>query len=375
MEIAKNLFCFMPFMVCLCWFIIFTLQIRKNDSAKRWLTLFLGVCSALYLCHALYFTMGQTVLQNAIWVLCSLSVYPLYYIYICRLCSRRITGIMVSFLLLPGLLVSLSNLFFPGEASDTIRKVLFALQIFPICYLGYNHLKKFDRELSEVYADTEGRDTTAVRHLLIAFMLTSLLSIVANIVGKDNVAAHFWSMVIMSILFSMMLFALSHIGFVRKFTSEQFVTDTQESDEVFLPQDTEKNTDNDTSGNAQAERPSEVDTTQEFNALGAKIEQLMTERQYYLTPNLKIGDVVREVGSCRTYVSNYINHTSHCSFSEYINSLRVEHAKLLLLKNKEAKMQQICELSGFASETSFYRNFYKFTGKKPAEWIKEQKEQ
>ena len=43
-----------------------------------------------------------------------------------------------------------------------------------------------------------------------------------------------------------------------------------------------------------------------------------------------------------------------------------------LLEYENIKFVTIATRSGFASEQSFYRNFHKFTGKKPLEWVKEQ---
>ena len=60
------------------------------------------------------------------------------------------------------------------------------------------------------------------------------------------------------------------------------------------------------------------------------------------------------------------------SFSDYINSLRVEHAKTLLSHDIETiKIISIATQSGFSSEQSFYRNFFKLTGMKPLEWARE----
>ena len=72
-----------------------------------------------------------------------------------------------------------------------------------------------------------------------------------------------------------------------------------------------------------------------------------------------------------SYISNYINRTKGMSFSDYINSLRVEHAKTLLSQNAgNTKIVTITMLSDFSNEQSFYRNFHKFTGKNPLEWMK-----
>ena len=101
----------------------------------------------------------------------------------------------------------------------------------------------------------------------------------------------------------------------------------------------------------------------------------MRDKQVFLIKNLKINDVVKEIDSNRTYVSNYINSTYHCSFSDYINQLRIEHAKTLLLSSETAtKLSSIAEASGYSSESSFYRNFQKVVGMTPNEFRNKRKE-
>ena len=347
----RILLSFIPFYVCLFWFITFVTCYGKCDIAKRILTWFLCTCVILYFCHALFFTVGLSHPMECLWTLCSLSVYPLYYVYICSLVSRPIKPLKLILILFPGVTVAVLKFFFPGDAVETARQLLCATQIFIVIYFGYRKLRTFDREIANVYADTEGRDTTAVKHLLIAFVLTSLCSTVANVLGKHYFAQSDWMVFAVLTPFSVMLFALSYIGFTRDFSFEQFVEDSKEY----------------------IEQPAESTSTIEESRVGKSIDQLFITQQCYLTPNIKIGDVAKATGICRTYISNYINQTKGMSFSDYINSLRVEHAKILLSQNTEnIKFVTIATRSGFASEQSFYRNFHKFTGKKPLEWVKEQ---
>lgn len=350
-----------PFMVCLCWFITFMLHSRRNDSAKRVLTVFLGVCTVLYLCHAFFFNSGGTLplWAESLWALCSLSVYPLYFIYITHLTCRPLSNSQTVLFLLPGLLVALALLVMPGAESDAARKILNAMQIFAVLYFGYRRLQAFDREVANVYADTEGRDTSAVKNLLVAFVATSMLSAIANAIGKQNVAASEWLVAIL-VLFGFLLYALSYIGYTRRFSVDQFYRDTNEANIVealsqALPSVTP----------AIAET---VDTENvDYKALGRRIEKLM-ESRYYQTKNLKISDMAQELGTCRTYVSNYINKIHGCSFSDYINQLRIEYAKQLM-RSEQEKITMIADRSGFSSEQSFYRNFKKFVGMTPSEWL------
>ncbi|MDY4552667.1 MAG: helix-turn-helix domain-containing protein [Prevotella sp.] len=247
--------------------------------------------------------------------------------------------------------MAVAKYFFPGDTVDNARKLLFAIQVFVVVYFGYRKLRTFDREIANVYADTEGRDTTAVKHLLIAFVLTSLCSAVANALGRHYFAQSDWMVLAVLTPFTVMLFALSYIGFTRDFSFEQFVEDSKES----------------------IEQPTENTPAMEESEIGKSIDHLFITQQLYLTPNFKIGDLVKATGICRTHLSNYINQTKGMSFSDYINSLRVEHAKRLLSQNTEnTKIVTIATQSGFSSEQSFYRNFHKFTGMKPLEWVKGQ---
>lgn len=342
-----------PFIVCLCWFITFVLHTRRNDSAKRVLTVFLGICSVLYLCHAFYFNGGLQVWGEALWVLCSLSVYPLYFIYITHLTCRPLSRWEMVLCLLPGVAVAGARLLYPAAPIDTVRQLLFTVQVFSVLYFGYRRLHVFDQEVANVYADTEGRDTSAMKSLLVAFVAMSILSAIANVIGKQHVAASGWLWVGL-LPFGILLYALSFMGYMRDFSPEQFIEDTDET------------------------VPEVADTDEEMEAigdndLGKKIEELMAAN-YFLTKNLKVMDLAREVGSCRTYVSKYINQAYDQSFSDYVNSLRVEYSKQLLHGDKDMKMSIVSDKSGFSCEQSFYRNFKKFVGMSPAEWIEQQEE-
>lgn len=335
-----------PFMVCLCWFIAFALQYRKNDSPKRVLTWFLAACVVLYLCHALYLNGGLSVGMESLWALCSLSVYPLYYIYIRELTARQLGAKAVALCLLPGALVALAKFLFPGDESDLVRKVLFAVQVVAVCCLGYRRLVAFDKELAEVYADIEGRDTKDVKTLLMAFVATSVLSAVANAIGKQFFTTSEW-LVLALLPFAVMLYALSYIGFIRTFSVNQFQDDAKDEPEM----------------------EAAVESVDVWYELERKIEMLMTEERIYLRKNLKIGDMASEAGSCRTYVSNFINTKYGCTFLEYINRHRIEYAKELLRMEEPLKMWIVADMAGFSSEQSFYRNFRRFVGMNPAEWL------
>lgn len=346
--LLRVFFSFLPFLMCLFWLIIFMTHYRKFDEAKQQLTFYIGTCTLLYFCHALFFTVGLPYEMECVWTLCSLSVYPLFFGYLCRLTSTDFSPRQLWLWLAPGAVVALAKYLFPNAGFDVVRLLLFAIQIVCVCYFGLRKLRAFDQQIKAVYADTEGRDTSAVYHLLIAIICVSILSGVANTVGRKFFGESLYLLIPISLAFTIILFALNHICFIRDFTIEQLLRETTEN-----------------------ELANEPATIEDSEFIGKKIETLMKEKQFYLNKNLKINDVVKEIGSNRTYVSNYINTTYHCSFSDYINSLRIEHAKTLLLSSdSDIKMSSIAEASGYSSESSFYRNFQKIAGITPTEFKK-----
>ena len=100
-------------------------------------------------------------------------------------------------------------------------------------------------------------------------------------------------------------------------------------------------------------------------SLRERIEVLMNEQQLYLQPQLKLTDVVTALGSNRNYVYQAINVEMGKSFSEYVNCLRIEHAKKLIRSHPDLSFAEVASQSGFASQISFYRNFRHFVGSTP----------
>ena len=108
--------------------------------------------------------------------------------------------------------------------------------------------------------------------------------------------------------------------------------------------------------------------TAQNKSLRDRLEQLMVEQQLYLQPQLKLADVVTALGSNRNYVYQTINVEMGKSFSEYVNSLRIEHAKKLIRSHPDLSFVEVGSQSGFASQISFYRNFRLFVGVTPQEY-------
>ena len=350
-----SFFSVLPLLVSLFWFMAFARKYRDADAAKRLLTIFFGVCTVLELCHALLYNVFEDrvlpVPLESLWFACSLSVYPIYYLYICRLTAQPLSPSRTTLLLAPGLLVAFASLLWPGVTIDSVRIALNIVQVACVVVFGSRLLRAFDHRLAESYAETEDKDMRPTRNLLILILLIAVNSIVLNILGRESVITSHWLILFALDPIAVQLFLLGYIGYRRSFRVEQFLADNPEET---LP-----------------------DAPAETQELGAKIEHLMVTEAYYLRQNITISDVAREVGSCRTYVSNYINQELHTSFSDYVNRLRIEHAKMVILQHdrhgSDSKFSVIAQDVGFTGEQSFYRNFRKFAGMTPMDWLEQQR--
>ena len=294
--------------------------------------------------------------MEALWVLCSLSVYPLFYMYICSLTFKPLERKTVCCLLLPAVVVASLVLLTDVSVWDWIRKIVNVIQIVYVGYFGYSRLLAFDKKLYNTCADTEGHDTNDIRTLFVVILSISFLSLVANFFGKQFFASSDWLLFVCVCTFSVLLFTLSYLCYMRQYSEQQYESDAQE--DLGLDAD------------AGGEIPAEEGTEDMLLLLGSRIDALMSEKKVYLQKDLKITTVSRMVGACRTYVSNSINKIHDCSFSDYINMKRIEYAKTLLLEDNKEKMSNVADKSGFSSEQSFFRNFKKFAGMKPSEWQK-----
>lgn len=100
---------------------------------------------------------------------------------------------------------------------------------------------------------------------------------------------------------------------------------------------------------------------------GLKAENVIVSKQLYLNPELTLNMVAREIGTNRTYLSKFFSNEKGCMFRDYINLLRAEQAKSLLISVKHYAIADIAIMSGFGSVRSMNRAFSKKYGKLPSQ--------
>lgn len=108
---------------------------------------------------------------------------------------------------------------------------------------------------------------------------------------------------------------------------------------------------------------------EEESRLRMKFEDLMFSEQPFLRQGIKLSDIAAMLETNRTYISRLVNSSYGMSFTDYVNTLRIDYAKQYLLENRNARQSDIAAACGFPNAPSFNSIFKKATGMTPKIWL------
>ncbi len=96
----------------------------------------------------------------------------------------------------------------------------------------------------------------------------------------------------------------------------------------------------------------------------------MVSSRPFLNPTLSLKGLAELIDMKERDVSQIINEKMQMSFHDYINQLRIHHAKTLMQNSQDPKMTilEILYESGFNSKSSFNAAFKKHSGQTPTEF-------
>lgn len=362
----------LPTFACLFWACIFLLEYRKSQKEKRLMFWFMLTATLLYFGHFCYFSKAYEILTitDTLYSFANLAVYPIYYLYVRYITTNKLEVKRCLLVLLPAIVIAISNLLAYSFGSEKETQVFFteylyhedcgkpisyrwlylnhvlARGIFTILLLGsiclcYKMIQQFNLRLKEFYSNHEGRNMDSIMTLQISLAIASVASGVLNFLGKSFFVDSFL-LAIPSIIFSSLLFAIGYDAYQRTFTASRFETEQKES-------------------------PIESIEQKAGTDLAARLIQILNEEQLYLQPDLKITDLAQALSTNRNYIYQAIKNNLNTNFSDLINKMRIEHAVKLIDANPSCSLSEIALLSGYTTESSFYRNFKKITGVTPTE--------
>ena len=366
-----ELFTSLPLMVCVVMVIQLSLTHRRRmDKAIRWLLRWAIATLLLYSCHFIFFNHHINLLpfSDTIYVTLNLTVYPLFLLYISAITDRIPLSQQKSFLwsaftppVIAGIIVGslygfmdaeetrifITNYLYHGHETSLsglplvqgwvhiVCHILFAIQVIIVIIRGFRRIRRFNKTVQQLYADTENREIQSIPTILILFIATSLVSTIVNILGRQMFVDSI-IIALPSVAFSALIFALSWVGMQQNFSVRD------------IPEEQEKET---------ADTEQIVDTPSSTSILiYERLENMMNEQQIFLEKDLLLNDVAKKLGTNRTYLLLALSSCAQMTFKEYVNRKRIVYAEQLMEENPFTPKTEIATRSGYNSMSSFYRN-------------------
>ena len=113
-------------------------------------------------------------------------------------------------------------------------------------------------------------------------------------------------------------------------------------------------------------------TEEDKDMILAKIIKEMEGKNYYTNNLASLSGLAKQINESSHHVSQVINEKLNKNFFELLAFYRVDHAKKLIREDKHAKLtvEELAELVGYNSKSSFNTAFKKNSSKTPSEYRK-----
>jgi len=226
-----------------------------------------------------------------------------------------------------------------------LSRIVFVVQVLYFLIKGQKLVKRYNLQVANFYSNLESKNILWVNYFLYSFVVTSIMSIIFNIVGRSFFMESPLLLLIPSLIFSLLLFFIGLLGYMQNHTVVDLEIEVKQS---------------------------EIQTPKNYNTnkLNEKLLDLFVNEAIFKDPNLKITQVSELLHTNRTYISKHINTEFSCTFSDFVNRYRIDEAKRLLTSksSKGYSLNYISEKSGFGSMGSFMRVFRDFEGITPGQY-------
>lgn len=103
--------------------------------------------------------------------------------------------------------------------------------------------------------------------------------------------------------------------------------------------------------------------------IGHKVDEWVDSKGY-CKANLNIKDVASEIGTNQNYLSIYINNHLNTTFQTWLNTLRIEESKRILLMPEKKSLENVGVEVGIPESYNFSRWFKQITGMTPFQYRK-----
>jgi len=348
---------YIPLVISLAIFI----NAEKKNIAKK--TLSLVLLNIAFLFYGLYFFLsGKYEFYAKILpfnVVSLLLIYPSIYIYIRQLLKPDYSIKKILLHLAPASLTIIISLvyYFMLDANGRLEfvtvfrfypewgrsilvflyfwRVMNILILFvQIFYYGFKiifMMRKYSSTILNIFSYTEGISLNSIKILNFVLFVGSVASIGFYSINPVKVFGNYVVLIIPLAVISIAIWSLGIVGLRQK----------------MLPVEVEP-----------VIKTVEVNDELPLKYLYKNLVIYFAKEKPYLNSELKIDDLILELGTNRTHLSNAINQFSGKNFNRFVNDYRIEFAKeYMTQKNSNCTKEEVAEASGFGSVRSFERNF------------------
>lgn len=148
---------------------------------------------------------------------------------------------------------------------------------------------------------------------------------------------------------------------------------------VLNPDDNDQATATDTTINEPIVKGSATDSTPASTPLSDSLLNILQEKEErwrsnagYRKRGITIEQAAREMGTNRSYLSRYLNEVKHVTFYEWVAWMRIHEAQSMMINDSNMPIEQIANLVGFSSSSTFSSTFKKLVGISPNRWRNQQ---
>lgn len=358
-----------PIFVSLFWSITLMGDKSKWSKPRQFLSWFMLLTAVIFSAHFLYFAplpnLYRLVDVPLQWL--GLTIFPLYHIYFRLLTVDEEFSLKThaKYLVIPALVAlgyGIAVRFAPADQYSawlfnntngyTYRSVRFlilmrtAIRItffvsLILSLIGNDWLiRKYGEHAEQFYSDIQEAKQTNAKNINYTIMIMGIACMGILSIGRGLLGQMDWLIYLGWTMFAVLLFMIGNSGMRQKMINPTIVPEYNEDVSI---------------------QPIEISNKEQEEFLRTIVDQF-THHKIYLNSNLNIADVVKRVGTNRSYVSLIINQHSNQNFCAFVNDFRIKELKRVMSENLECTNEDFAHRCGFGSVNSLKRAIFTRTG-------------
>ena len=353
---------------------LFLIRKKLYNTAYIYLLLYLGVI----LLQLTLKVMSKIWLMENWPVLYSASHYlpllygPLVYLFVKHLLQRHSFSLKESFHFIPAILlyaailvdyIVSSNIHFVFNPHIRFALLIISVSVYHIW--AYRLWQKYRSQMEEYFSDTSASQLNWLKQFIIVALVMALVVTTALYLLYINYP-HGHQYRYGFIVLSICVYWFSYTALTKPsvFSIYEYAENKSENN-LLIPQ-------------LKAFKPAikysnSCLADEQVSQILIALKKQMHDKKLFLQTNLTISQLADEINCSRHHLSQVLNDQLQKSYYDYINCLRIEEAKNLLIEPQyqQYKIASIAYDAGFNSLSTFNDVFKKHTGKTPSDYRKE----